>query len=148
MLKAFLLLATMVESGITSFKVNITNAASFPEAVLEVSERIKLFCYDSIKGGECEILNEKAQVKIIKRRSDGVFTNGITHLIGSEIEFLIEFLLNQVRDEESVGQVLVGITIFCHVKDSLKDINRIKNSIEGEINRTNRKWRRKLNAGK
>ena len=136
-------IATIVESGISSFPVTIGNASSFSEAALEVAERIKLFCFHSVKGGECEVQTKNRQVNLTRRDT--------RHSIGSDIEYRIEFLLSEeIREEEDAGGsvVLVGMTVFRHSNDALKEINRIKNAIKGDINQTNRKWRRKLNADK
>ena len=126
--------------------MNIDNVASFAEAAVEVSERLKSFCHTSIKGGECKILNNNLQVNIIKRK-DSSQTAELREWQGSDIEFLMEFNIKEGNDAMS-GSLIVGISVFCHLREVMTQINRIKSTIEGDINRTNRKWRRKLNAEK
>ena len=59
----------------------------------------------------------------------------------------MEFNIKEGNDAMS-GSLIVGINVFCHLREVMTQINRIKSTIEGDINRTNRKWRRKLNAEK
>ena len=154
-----------MDSGISSFPVTIENVFSFEEAAAQVSERLISFCNNSLKGGECEVQDENRQINFIKRTGTcstlkSASLQGLQKWHGSNIDFLMEFRIQQGKDDSSrssssstitatttkSGSILVEMTVFCHRTEAMKEINRIKSIIGGEINRTNRKWRRKFKA--
>jgi hypothetical protein len=61
-------------------------------------------------------------------------------------DLILNFEWNSVvsikEDSDAIlsGSLIVGINVFCHLRE-VKALSK-------EINRTNRKWRRKLNAEK
>ena len=156
-----------IEHAGDKFQVTLLEHGSI-DSVSEVATRIRSFCETSPGGWDLEMIESStpttnSAVLMIKEAMPLAITNFVDEsMSNANIPEDVLLALQQVQNNSSFlpdeghfviqvrvaravaaeNKVSVQLECYAHSSRGIKAIEKIRNTIEGEINRTNRKWRR------
>ena len=137
----------------SSFTITFQKDFDKKNAIVEVANRIKTFCNDQ-NNKTCNESNDgqdKEQNKLLTIVACKMDNNDVDNssksekLLPKEGDFLIDAI---VKQDETNDKVVVTLQSYVHSSLGSKIVSKFMNTIEGEICRTNRKWRRMLDSTK
>lgn len=152
--------ATRVDSGLQGFRVE-TGPLGRQEALEEVATRIEAYCA-TFESPRLVCQRQGATVLVIVARTEdsssptAVGGNELARRLGDDWEmpsptphrFRMDVELEwQLLDKQPTSHVVrVRLDCFQHTHDAIQDIDAVRSRIEGEVCRTNRRWRRLLSS--
>ena len=141
-LKHIIFLETRIYPNIQEFMVKIPKSI---DPFSEILDRIKSYMeLQGLSNLQCESVDAQS-ISYLSHRSHAVDCS-IETLI-DQPEWILDFSLRFSETEKSSAVFSIIVHLCCYSNSSIGDevVNRITSKMRGEICRTNRQWRRRIN---
>jgi len=144
---------TELKGEIESFEVKFDKPMYRFDILDEISNRILMFCTSCYKGPRisCNRVDQH-HIALIEYSNANHSNHGEEEskkkMVYTPCNLLIDFFVtvpcvDDDDDDDEYDSVSIKIQTYCHFKDARNRISNILNQVVSEVNRTNRRWRRR-----